>query len=310
MNKKEIKYEKNKKNMKLELIKNYIEETKQQSKKSKSKSKKEMSKNKNKSNSKDSKKDENEKIKDKETRKKKFEEDYKLILEMRKKKTAPVDTLGSSNCIKQKNIDFKIYKFQNLVSLLLSSQTKDDITYSTTQKLVEYGLTIDNMIKIPIEKLTEIIFKVSFHNNKAKSIKKLAEILRKKYNDNAPENLKEIIKLPGIGKKMGILYMKECLNKIEGIAVDTHIHKISNRLNWVNDTKNPEKTEVELEEICERKYWNNINTILVGFGQEICKSVSPLCDSCLLNKRCEFGKNVIMNKKSKEKEKDMKKRKE
>ena len=150
--------------------------------------KKEISKNKNKSNSKDSKKDENEKIKDKETRKKKFEEDYKLILEMRKKKTAPVDSLGSSNCIKQKNIDFKIYKFQNLVSLLLSSQTKDDITYSTTQKLVEYGLTIDNMIKIPVEKLTEIIFKVSFHNNKAKSIKKLAEILRKKYNDNAPEN--------------------------------------------------------------------------------------------------------------------------
>ena len=242
--------------------------------------------------------------------KKKFEEDYKLILEMRKKKTAPVDTLGSSNCIKQKNIDFKTYKFQNLVSLMLSSQTKDDITYSTTQKLIEYGLTIDNMIKIPIEKLTEIIFKVSFHNNKSKSIKKLAEILREKYNDNAPESLNEIIKLPGIGKKMGILYMKECLNKIEGIAVDTHIHKISNRLNWVNNTKNPEKTEIELEEICDIKYWNNINTILVGFGQEICKSVSPLCDSCLLNKRCQYRENVILNKKSKEKEKNMKKRKE
>ena len=311
MKKKEIKYEKNIKNNKLELIKNYLEETKQKSIKSQSKSKKkEISNNKNRSNSKSSKKEEKEKINDKEARKKKFEEDYKLILEMRKKKTAPVDTLGSSNCIKQKNIDFKTYKFQNLVSLMLSSQTKDDITYSTTQKLVEYGLTIDNMIKIPIEKLTEIIFKVSFHNNKSKSIKKLAEILREKYNDNAPENFNEIIKLPGIGKKMGILYMKECLNKIEGIAVDTHIHKIANRLNWVNNTKNPEKTEIELEEICDIKYWNNINTILVGFGQEICKSVAPLCDSCLLNKRCQFRENAILSKKSKEKEKNMKKRKE
>ena len=230
---------------------------------------------------------------------------------MRKKKTAPVDTLGSSNCIKKdKKIDFKTYKFQNLVSLMLSSQTKDNITYLTTQKLIEYGLTIDNMIKIPIEKLKEIIFKVSFHNNKSKNIKKLAQILREKYNDNSPENLKEIIKLPGIGKKMGILYMKECLNKIEGIAVDTHIHKISNRLNWVNNTKNTEKTQIELEEICDFKYWDNINSILVGFGQEICKSVSPLCESCLLNQRCQFGKNVILNKKSKEKKKDMKKRKE
>ena len=142
-------------------------------------------------------------------RKKKFEKDFAKIKEMRKGKTAIVDTQGLSSCIAScDKTDKKLLKFQGLVSLMLSPQTKDNITYETTQKLLEYGLTIDNILKISEKDLVNIIFKVSFHNVKAKNIKKLAEKLREEYNDDAPETLEEIVKFPGIGRKIGLLYLK------------------------------------------------------------------------------------------------------
>ena len=162
-------------------------------------------------------------------RKEKFERDFKKIKEMRKDTPAIVDTQGLSSCIELcSEKDKKLLKFQGLVSLMLSPQTKDNITYETTKKLLEYGLTIDNMIKISEEDLVNIIFKCSFHNVKAKNIKKLAEKLREEFNDDAPETLEEIVKFPGIGRKIGLLYLKECCQQVEGVAVDTHIHKIAN----------------------------------------------------------------------------------
>ena len=251
---------------------------------------------------------------DLEKRKKKFENDFKKILKVRKEVEAPVDSQGLSSCIEKcDNKDRKLMKFQGLVSLMLSPQTKDNITYDTTKKLIEYGLTIDNILKISHEELVNIIFKVSFHNVKAKNIKKLAQKLRDEYNDDAPETLDEIIKFPGIGRKIGLLYLKECCEKVTGIAVDTHIHKIANRLKWVNNTKDPDKTSVELEKVVDKKYWNTINSVLVGFGQEVCKSVKPLCEtSCLLCKDCYYYKSVVSKKKSssqKEKSKSNKKTK-
>ena len=251
---------------------------------------------------------------DLEKRKKKFENDFKKILKVRKEVEAPVDSQGLSSCIEKcDNKDRKLMKFQGLVSLMLSPQTKDNITYDTTKKLIEYGLTIDNILKISHEELVNIIFKVSFHNVKAKNIKKLAQKLRDEYNDDAPETLDEIIKFPGIGRKNGLLYLKECCEKVTGIAVDTHIHKIANRLKWVNNTKDPDKTSVELEKVVDKKYWNTINSVLVGFGQEVCKSVKPLCEtSCLLCKDCYYYKSVVSKKKSssqKEKSKSNKKTK-
>ena len=317
MKKIEIEYEKPI-NKKIEILKKYIDKTNMEKPKKKinkrEKSSKSLKSNKTKSlKLKDNKSQEiieNKKSLSLEFRKTKFEEDYKLLKKMRITQEAPIDKYGASQCTKP-NIDFPTYKFQTLVSLILSAQTKDEITYLTTQKLIEYGLTIENMIKIPIEKLTEIIYKVGFHNNKSKAIKKLSEVLREKYNDNPPENFKDILNLPGIGRKMGLLYMKECLNKIEGIAVDTHIHKIANRLGWVNNTKNPEKTEFELEKIVEKKYWNDINLILVGFGQEICKSFHPLCDKkCLLKNNCPYYLNNISCDKGKKRKNFMKRKSE
>ena len=250
--------------------------------------------------------------KDLNKRREKFEKDFEKIKEMRKGKTAVVDTQGLSSCIETcDKSDKKLLKFQGLVSLMLSPQTKDNITYETTKKLLDYGLTIDNILKISEKELVDIIFKVSFHNVKAKNIKKLAEKLREEYDDDAPETLEEIIKFPGIGRKIGLLYLKECCQQNEGVAVDTHIHKIANRLKWVNNTKEPNKTSLELEKIVDKKYWDNINSILVGFGQEICKSVKPLCDlSCTLCDDCEYYKEHFQKNKKEKKQKSKSKEKE
>ena len=133
-------------------------------------------------------------------------------MKIRKEVSAPVDSKGLSSCIGQcSNKDRKLMKFQGLVSLMLSPQTKDSITYEITKKLIEYGLTIDNILKISQEELVEIIFKVSFHNVKAKNIKKLAEKLRKEFEDDAPEILEEIIKFPRNWKKNRIIIFKRML---------------------------------------------------------------------------------------------------
>ena len=250
--------------------------------------------------------------KDLNKRREKFEKDFEKIKEMRKGKTAVVDTQGLSSCIETcDKSDKKLLKFQGLVSLMLSPQTKDNITYETTKKLLDYGLTIDNILKISEKELVDIIFRVSFHNVKAKNIKKLAEKLREEYDDDAPETLEEIIKFPGIGRKIGLLYLKECCQQNEGVAVDTHIHKIANRLKWVNNTKDPNKTSLELEKIVDKKYWDNINSILVGFGQEICKSVKPLCDSsCTLCDDCDYYKEHFQKNKKGKKQKSKSKEKE
>ena len=243
-------------------------------------------------------------------RKEKFERDFEKIKEMRKEFPAIVDTQGLSSCIEEcDKKDRKLMKFQGLVSLMLSPQTKDNITYETTKKLLEYGLTIDNILKISEKELIDIIFKVSFHNVKAKNIKKLAEKLREEYNDDAPETLEEIVKFPGIGRKIGLLYLKECCQQVKGVAVDTHIHKIANRLKWVNNTKDPNKTSIELEKIVDEKYWDTINGILVGFGQEICKSVKTLCDKKKKKKRKNQNQKAKKKRKTIVKRKKLKKRK-
>lgn len=237
---------------------------------------------------------------------KKFETDYLLIKQMRKEIEAPVDTMGLKSCL-DSDVDFEVYKYQALVSLLLSSQTKDNTTYAAMKKLISHGLTIESVLKLTEKDIVEFIYGVSFHNNKAKNILKMTETIKNDYDCKPPENYKEIIKLPGIGPKMTYIYLTDVLKKNEGIGIDTHIHKISNRLNWVNNTKTPEKTRKELEQIVHKKYWKEINEILVGFGQQICKTVKPLCGDCLLKKHCSFYKTIIKAKsKSKSKSKKSK----
>lgn len=213
---------------------------------------------------------------------------WKNIEKMRNSIEAPVDTMGVTKC-GDMNVDKNTYNYQTLISLVLSSQTKDEMTFSIMDKLISKGLNINIIQKISIDELKTIIKGVNYHNNKAKYIKELTNMIINEYNGVCPNNLKDIIKLPGVGQKMGNLYMQACFNENTGIAVDTHVHRISNRLKWVNNTNQPEKTRKELEEYIPNELWDSINTILVGFGQTICKAIKPLCGDCLLKSECEYG---------------------
>jgi endonuclease-3 len=138
----------------------------------------------------------------------------------------------------------------------------------------------------------------------------LAQILKDDYEGNAPEDYNELVKLPGIGPKMAHLYLQCCCDKVEGIAVDTHVHRICNRLKWVDDTKTPEETRKRLEDWVPKEKWIDVNTLLVGLGQTICFAKKPKCEECLIKDTCHFYNNGgEENKKSRSKSKSVSKRK-
>lgn len=123
--------------------------------------------------------------------------------------------------------------------------------------------------------------------NKAKFLKQTSQILVDKYNSDIPNTVNELVKLPGVGPKMAHLCMNVAWGVVSGIGVDTHVHRITNRLKWTRKpTKDPEKTRIALEEWLPFELWDEINLILVGFGQTICTPVSPKCDKCANNGIC------------------------
>lgn len=216
---------------------------------------------------------------------------FELIKEMRKNRDSPVDYLGSHLQF-NKEVSKETQGFQLITSLILSVQTKDQTTDLVMKRLLDKGLNVDFIEKISVEELKNLIYEINFNNNKAKYLKKLANILKIKYDGKMPEKYEEIIELPGVGPKIAILFMQFHLNKNVGIAVDTHVHRVSNRLQWVK-TSLPEQTRRKLEEIFEKNVWSDINLLLVGFGQSICLPVNPKCSECLLKDICPEGKKNL-----------------
>ena len=123
-------------------------------------------------------------------------------------------------------------------------------------------------------------------------LKNLAKIIKEDYDMKPPISYNDLIKLPGIGTKMACLIVNVIQDDVCGICVDTHVHRISNRLGWV-DTRKPEQTKNELEKLIDKKKWNELNPLLVGFGQTICKSKNPSCNKCLLNTRCKYFNSLL-----------------
>ena len=217
------------------------------------------------------------------------------IREMRTEKNAPVDLIGS-HLQPMKNIDDDSKGFQLLVSLILSVQTKDQTTDLVMNRLKEKGLSVDFLDKIDQEDLKKLIFEINFNNNKAKYLKNLASIVKNDYNYKMPTDYNEVLKFPGVGHKIAVLYMQHHLNQTVGIAVDTHVHRISNRLEWV-ETKTPNQTMSQLEKIFDKEIWKEINELLVGFGQTICLPINPKCEECLLKDACPEKKKLVQKKK-------------
>ncbi|PSN34065.1 Endonuclease III-like protein 1 [Blattella germanica] len=219
------------------------------------------------------------------------------IREMRKNRDAPVDTMGCDKC-SDDNAPVEVVRYHSLISLMLSSQTKDEVTYAAMQKLRQHGLTVANILDTDDKTLGELIYPVSFWKTKVIHIKKTTQILKDEYNGDIPDTVEKLCKLPGVGPKMAHLCMKTAWGVITGIGVDTHVHRISNRLGWVpKPTKTPEATRVALESWLPNDLWDEVNHLLVGFGQKTCKPVKPMCETCLNRTLCPFGRSQCRGKK-------------
>ena len=220
-----------------------------------------------------------------------WSEVYTLVQDMRRRVLAPVDTMGCENLYEDTRPP-RVQRFQTLISLMLSSQTKDTTNAIAMRRLQEElegeppGLTLENILSVVPERLNQLIWVVGFHNNKTKYIKATAEILRDKFDGDIPDTVEGLMSLPGVGPKMAYLCLSAAWGKTEGIGVDVHVDRITNLWGWHQPkTKNPEETRKSLEAWLPRDKWHEINHLLVGFGQTICLPVGRKCGECLLAER-------------------------
>lgn len=187
------------------------------------------------------------------------------------------------------SLDFKT-PFEMTVAVILSAQCTDERVNKTTPLLFEKYGTPESICKMDIEELERIIHPCGFYKNKAKNIKAMAEDVLEKYNSKIPENMEELIKLPGVGRKSANVIMLEAFNNPQGIAIDTHAKRIANRVGLSKETL-PEKIEQDILKVIPKKYYKDVNHILVWHGRNICDARKPKCLECPINKYCEFYKS-------------------
>ncbi|CAG8027268.1 unnamed protein product [Penicillium salamii] len=231
---------------------------------------------------------------------------YDTVKKMREDNpTAPVDTMGCAELYwRESRAEDK--RFQTLIALMLSSQTKDTVTAVAMQRLhTELGseseikleeqvnikveedikkdstLNLRNILAVEPTRLNELIRTVGFHNNKTKYIKATALILRDQYNGDIPSTPEGLMALPGVGPKMAYLCLSAAWGKHLGIGVDVHVHRITNLWGW-NKTKTPEETRMALQSWLPHEKWHEINKLLVGLGQTVCLPVKRRCGDCYL----------------------------
>ncbi len=176
--------------------------------------------------------------------------------------------------------------FQLLVSTVCSAQTKDTTTYPVMQRLFRVAKTPEDFIRMPLARLRKLLFPISYYNTKAKHLKALSRILIDRFDGRVPGTMAELITLPGVGRKTTNLVLGEGMGKVEGICVDTHVHRISNRLGLVR-AKTREETERALMRTLPKKYWTIWNPLLVMWGQNICTPISPKCSICPIRQWCQ-----------------------
>lgn len=178
--------------------------------------------------------------------------------------------------------------FHILVSTMLSARTKDRNTTKVCNLLFQEIKNNSDLLKIKINLLRKIIYPAGFYRNKSQNLKKMAFILKNQFNNKVPDTLEELLKLPGVGRKTANLVLINAFNKY-GICVDTHVHRITNRWQYVR-TKAPDETEFALRKKLPKKLWKIINYILVTYGKIICKPINPLCPQCKISKYCPYPK--------------------
>ena len=176
-----------------------------------------------------------------------------------------------------------------LISTVMSHRTRADVTYPAARKLFDRFSTPEEMMEADVGEIETFIKDVGFYRVKAGRIKEISGILLEKYNGRVPDDMESLLELPGVGRKTANCVLAHAFFK-DALAVDTHVHRISNRLDLV-ETKVPEETETELKKIFPQRYWKHINLLLVKLGQNVCRPISPRCGACVLNDMCP--KNLL-----------------
>ena len=202
------------------------------------------------------------------------------------------DIINFINILKQTypdatcSLDFK-NPFQITVAVMLSAQCTDERVNKTTPALFERCKTIEDFANIDIKELEEIIHPCGFYKNKAKNIKECAKMVLTKFNGEVPHTMDELLTLPGIGRKSANVILLEAFGIAEGIAVDTHAKRVSNRMGLSSET-DPEKIEQDLLKIFPKEYLKDINHLFVWHGRKTCDSRKPLCDTCTVKQFCKY----------------------
>ena len=176
--------------------------------------------------------------------------------------------------------------FKILIGTILSSRTRDENTTKVVKTLFKRFRNAKELAEGNIEEVKQIIHSIGFYNVKAKRIIEVSQLIVKRFDGKVPNSIEKLLELPGVGRKTANCVLVYAFN-IPAIPVDIHVHRISNRIGLVN-TKTPEKTEIELSSIIDRRYWLKLNNTFVMYGQNICLPVTPNCKLCKLKKICKF----------------------
>ena len=173
--------------------------------------------------------------------------------------------------------------FLILISTVLSARTTDEVTAAASQRLFARASAPADMVKLSEEAIRKLIYPVGFYNTKAKAILRTCRILIERFNSQVPRTIEELMSLPGVGRKTANLVL--ALSGQEGLCVDTHVHRISNRFGYVA-TRTPAETEIALRKKLSKRYWAIYNTVLVAHGQYTCRPISPFCSRCPVFRFC------------------------
>ena len=172
-----------------------------------------------------------------------------------------------------------------LVSTILSLRTKDEVTLKCSHTLLAKAPTPQQLFALEEAAIAKLAYPAGFYRTKAANLKKIAGILLDKYKGKVPSDLDILLTLPGVGRKTANLVLIEAYD-LDGICVDVHVHRICNRAGFLT-SKNPEETEMILRQILPKKHWKTINPLLVLYGQNVCRPVSPFCSRCVIAEHCK-----------------------
>jgi endonuclease III len=175
--------------------------------------------------------------------------------------------------------------FHILMATMLSAQTRDEVTHAASTRLFRAARTPRTMRALSTHAIEQLIYPVSFYRHKARHVRETCAILLERHGGAVPRTMAELLTLPGVGRKTANLVLIEAHGSDENICVDTHVHRIANRLGWVR-TKTPEQTEQALYRAVPRRWWPLVNLYLVTWGQNVCKPVYPQCGACVLASVC------------------------